>query len=267
MCAFNLNWEGAPYSQFEMTAELKRRRVVDPVVYAPADGPLRAAYEREGISVHVATHPLAGVSTAADYDAAIDGFARLDPHLRRRCRLRQHAADVLRDRRRAPDRSSVDLESARERTVAGVFPPVPRCRRAACAALLCVSLPDRIRRPRDGRGLGGTRHAPQFHGNPQRPRPAAPRRGGRRPRARRRAARARNRHRRHRSAAPRHRLRAQGPARSRAGARAPARRGGGAGAHLLRRRPRERVPADVAHDDRQAARRTARAGKNRAGDR
>ncbi len=77
MCAFNLNWEGAPYSQFEMTAELKRRRVVDPVVYAPADGPLRAAYEREGISVHVATHPLAGVSTAADYDAAIDGFARL----------------------------------------------------------------------------------------------------------------------------------------------------------------------------------------------
>ena len=76
MCAFNLNWEGAPYSQFEMTAELKRRRVVEPVVYAPADGPLRAAYEREGISVHVATHPLAGVSTAADYDAAIDAFAR-----------------------------------------------------------------------------------------------------------------------------------------------------------------------------------------------
>ena len=76
MCAFNLNWEGAPYSQFEMTAELKRRLLLEPVVYAPTDGPLRAAYEREGISVHVATHPLAGVATAVDYDAAIDAFSR-----------------------------------------------------------------------------------------------------------------------------------------------------------------------------------------------
>ena len=75
MCAFNLNWEGAPYSQFELTAELKRRGIVDPVVYAPADGPLRAAYEAEGIAVHVAAHPLAGVTTGADYDAALDRFA------------------------------------------------------------------------------------------------------------------------------------------------------------------------------------------------
>jgi glycosyltransferase involved in cell wall biosynthesis len=76
MCAFNLNWEGAPYSQFEMTAELKRRRILDPIVYAPDDGPLRAAYEREGIAVHVARHPLAGVWTGPDYDAAIDAFGR-----------------------------------------------------------------------------------------------------------------------------------------------------------------------------------------------
>ncbi len=75
MCAFNLNWEGAPYSQFEMTAELKRRGILDPIVYAPAAGPLRAAYEAEGIAVHVATHPLAGVATAAEYDAALDRFA------------------------------------------------------------------------------------------------------------------------------------------------------------------------------------------------
>jgi O-antigen biosynthesis protein len=75
MCAFNLNWEGAPYSQFEMTAELKRRGILDPVVYAPADGPLRAAYESEGIAVHVAPHPLAGVTTGAEYDTALDRFA------------------------------------------------------------------------------------------------------------------------------------------------------------------------------------------------
>jgi glycosyltransferase involved in cell wall biosynthesis len=75
MCAFNLNWEGAPYSQFEMTAELKRRRIIAPVVYAPADGPLRAAYEHEGIPVHVSPHPLAGVTMGVDYDAAEDRFA------------------------------------------------------------------------------------------------------------------------------------------------------------------------------------------------
>ena len=74
MCAFNLNWEGAPYSQFEMTAELKRRGILDPIVYAPADGPLRAAYEGEGIVVHVAPHPLAGVTSGDEYDAAIDRY-------------------------------------------------------------------------------------------------------------------------------------------------------------------------------------------------
>lgn len=75
MCAFNLNWEGAPYSQFEMTAELQRRRVLAPVVYAPSDGPLRAAYEQEGIPVHVSPHPLAGVTMDVDFDAAQDRFA------------------------------------------------------------------------------------------------------------------------------------------------------------------------------------------------
>jgi GT2 family glycosyltransferase/glycosyltransferase involved in cell wall biosynthesis len=70
MCAFNLNWEGASNSQFEMAAELKRRGIVEPIVYAPVDGPLRAAYEEEGIRVHVAPHPLADVSTSMGYEAA-----------------------------------------------------------------------------------------------------------------------------------------------------------------------------------------------------
>jgi O-antigen biosynthesis protein len=75
MCAFNLNWEGAPYSQFELTRALRDRGVIDPVVFAPADGPLRRAYEDAGMPVRVQGHPLAGVHTAADYDAAIDRFA------------------------------------------------------------------------------------------------------------------------------------------------------------------------------------------------
>jgi glycosyltransferase involved in cell wall biosynthesis len=74
MCAFNLNWEGAPYSQLELTLGLRRACYVDPVVYAPKDGPLRAAYEQAGIRVHVFDHPLAGVFDEANYDRALDRF-------------------------------------------------------------------------------------------------------------------------------------------------------------------------------------------------
>jgi len=75
MCAFNLNWEGAPYSQLELTLGLKRGGFIDPIVFSPQDGPLRAAYEKAGINVHVAKHPLAGVHTTDAYDAAMAEFA------------------------------------------------------------------------------------------------------------------------------------------------------------------------------------------------
>jgi glycosyltransferase involved in cell wall biosynthesis len=74
MCAFNLNWEGAPYSQLELTLELKRQGFIDPVVYAPQDGPLRTAYEDAGIAVHVFAHPLAGVFAEEAYDIALVKF-------------------------------------------------------------------------------------------------------------------------------------------------------------------------------------------------
>ena len=74
MCAFNLNWEGAPYSQLELTLGLRRAGYVAPVVYAPKDGPLRAAYEQAGIRVHVFDHPLAGVFEQVNYDRALDRF-------------------------------------------------------------------------------------------------------------------------------------------------------------------------------------------------
>jgi glycosyltransferase involved in cell wall biosynthesis len=74
MCAFNLNWEGAPYSQLELTLELKRQGFIDPVVYAPQDGPLRMAYEQAGIAVHVFPHPLAGVFAVDAYDIALTQF-------------------------------------------------------------------------------------------------------------------------------------------------------------------------------------------------
>lgn len=75
MCGFNLNWEGAAQSQYEMTIRLKERGVIDPVVYAPEDGPLRGAYEERGIQVEVGQHPLAGIFRLATYERAIAGFA------------------------------------------------------------------------------------------------------------------------------------------------------------------------------------------------
>ena len=51
MCAHNLNHEGAPYSQYEMTVGLKEKGVIDPLVFSPVDGPLRALYESCGIRV------------------------------------------------------------------------------------------------------------------------------------------------------------------------------------------------------------------------
>ncbi|HKP87776.1 MAG TPA: glycosyltransferase, partial [Blastocatellia bacterium] len=75
MCAFNLNWEGAPQSQFEMTARLKEQGVIDPIVYCPHEGPLRRAYEGRGIQVEVFEHPLGGVFDLTQYGGAVERFA------------------------------------------------------------------------------------------------------------------------------------------------------------------------------------------------
>lgn len=77
MCSFTLNWEGAPYSQYEMTIRLKEKGIIAPVVYCPTDGPLRNEYERQGIPVKVLPHPLTGALSLSKYERAIAGFARL----------------------------------------------------------------------------------------------------------------------------------------------------------------------------------------------
>jgi len=75
MCTCNLNLEGAPYSQYEMTVELAGKNQITPIVYSPSDGPLRAMYQRAGIEVVVRKHPLAGVFATSEYDRAIDDFS------------------------------------------------------------------------------------------------------------------------------------------------------------------------------------------------
>ena len=76
MCAFTLNWEGAPFSQLELTARLKETGVIEPIVYCPQDGPLRAAYEAQGVRVEVFEHPLGAARDASSYDDAIARFAK-----------------------------------------------------------------------------------------------------------------------------------------------------------------------------------------------
>lgn len=76
MTAFNLNLEGAPYSQYELTVKLKDKGVIDPLVYCPDDGPLRSLYEDKGISVQVFKHPLRNIYTISEYEAAILEFSR-----------------------------------------------------------------------------------------------------------------------------------------------------------------------------------------------
>jgi GT2 family glycosyltransferase/glycosyltransferase involved in cell wall biosynthesis len=76
MCGFNLNREGAPSSQYELTVRLKEKGIIDPIVFSPTDGPLRQAYEQQGIEVIVSGHPLTGATRLAEYEAGIASFSR-----------------------------------------------------------------------------------------------------------------------------------------------------------------------------------------------
>jgi len=76
MTALSLNCEGAPWSQYELTKELVKQGVIQPIVFSPVDGPLRALYEEQGIAVMVDRHPLWGVTSLSEYQAAIQAFSR-----------------------------------------------------------------------------------------------------------------------------------------------------------------------------------------------
>jgi GT2 family glycosyltransferase/glycosyltransferase involved in cell wall biosynthesis len=75
MTALSLNCEGAPWSQYELTKELAKRRIIQPIVFSPVDGPLRSLYEEQGIPVIVDRHPLWGVTSLKEYEAAIKAFS------------------------------------------------------------------------------------------------------------------------------------------------------------------------------------------------
>jgi len=75
MTALSLNCEGAPWSQYELTKALTVRKVIQPIVFSPMDGPLRSLYEEQGIPVMVDRHPLWGVTNLKEYEAAVKAFS------------------------------------------------------------------------------------------------------------------------------------------------------------------------------------------------
>ena len=76
MTGYNLNLEGASYSQYELTLELVKRKIIRPTVFSPEDGPLRQLYEDQAIPVVVGRHPLWGVTNLTEYDDAIREFSQ-----------------------------------------------------------------------------------------------------------------------------------------------------------------------------------------------
>jgi len=75
VCSHNLNLEGAPLVQMEITLGLKARGVIDPIVFSPEDGPLRAEYESNGVPVMVRPHPLRSVAQSIEgYNIGMEVF-------------------------------------------------------------------------------------------------------------------------------------------------------------------------------------------------
>lgn len=58
MFTVNLNLEGAPNSQLELTLGLMKKGVINPIVVSPSDGPLRKKYNEAGIPVHILKTPI-----------------------------------------------------------------------------------------------------------------------------------------------------------------------------------------------------------------
>jgi glycosyltransferase involved in cell wall biosynthesis len=75
MVSHNLELEGAPNSQYELTIGLKRNGILDPIVFSPQDGPLRALYENSGINVSIIGPILDPIQNFRNLDKNVNRFA------------------------------------------------------------------------------------------------------------------------------------------------------------------------------------------------
>jgi O-antigen biosynthesis protein len=77
MVAHSLELEGAPTSLVELARGLSRLKVIDPIVLVPADGPLRARLEAEGIPVRVIGDLLVGLYAPGGFEAVLADIGKL----------------------------------------------------------------------------------------------------------------------------------------------------------------------------------------------
>lgn len=76
MCSNELEYTGAPLHQFEIAVKLASEGNLEPVIFCVNDGPLRYAYEQQGIRVIIREHPLANLYQLETYHEAIQGLAK-----------------------------------------------------------------------------------------------------------------------------------------------------------------------------------------------
>ncbi|MEG3926593.1 glycosyltransferase [Microcoleus sp. T3_D1] len=75
MCSNSLDFTGAPLHQYEIAVKLAAEGVIKPIVLCVTDGPLRQAYEQQGIEVIVRDNPLEHIYQRDAYDEAIRSFS------------------------------------------------------------------------------------------------------------------------------------------------------------------------------------------------
>jgi glycosyltransferase involved in cell wall biosynthesis len=78
----NLNREGAPLVLFDLISGLTERGSVCAEVLSPQDGPLRAEYEKRGITVHLLADPLPGADHEASLRASLEELGGLFTRLK-----------------------------------------------------------------------------------------------------------------------------------------------------------------------------------------
>jgi O-antigen biosynthesis protein len=76
MCSNSLDFTGAPLHQYEIAVKLAAEGVILPIVLCTTDGPLRQAYEQQGIEVIVRDNPLEHIYQRDAYDEAIRSFSK-----------------------------------------------------------------------------------------------------------------------------------------------------------------------------------------------
>ncbi|MEG5034786.1 glycosyltransferase [Microcoleus sp. AT3-D2] len=75
MCSNSLDFTGAPLHQYEIAVKLATEGVIKPIVLCVTEGPLRQAYEQQGIEVIVRDNPLEHIYQRDAYDEAIRSFS------------------------------------------------------------------------------------------------------------------------------------------------------------------------------------------------